>query len=100
MILQSNLLLTELSIIYIESRMQNLPFFGGEWALQHNRPLLPLSNLSLFLFLLVFCTFFQVLQNNMIMEVLARLSESLEVDSSVVKVSGQSRDILFKKHHP
>ena len=26
MILQSNLLLTELSIIYIESRMQNLPF--------------------------------------------------------------------------
>lgn len=43
MILQSNLLLTELSIIYIESRMQNLPFFVGEWALQHNRPLLPLS---------------------------------------------------------
>ena len=35
MILQSNLLLTELSIIYIESRMQNLPFFVGEWALQH-----------------------------------------------------------------
>ena len=34
MILQSNLLLTELSIIYIESRMQNLPFFVGEWALQ------------------------------------------------------------------
>ena len=34
------------------------------------------------------------------MEVLARLSESLEEDSSVVKVSGQSRDILFKKHHP
>ena len=33
MILQSNLLLTELSIIYIESRMQNLPFFVGEWAL-------------------------------------------------------------------
>ena len=30
---------------------------------------------------------------------LAGLSESLEVDSSVVKVSGQSRDILFKKHH-
>ena len=23
--------------------MQNLPFFVGEWALQHNRPLLPLS---------------------------------------------------------
>ena len=47
MILQSNLLLTELSIIYIESRMQNLPFFVGEWALQHNRPLLPLSVTSL-----------------------------------------------------
>ena len=43
MILQSNLLLTELSIIYIESRMQKLPFFVEEWALQHNRPLLPLS---------------------------------------------------------
>ena len=23
--------------------MQNLPFFVGEWALQHNRHLLPLS---------------------------------------------------------
>ena len=23
--------------------MQNLPFFVGEWALQHDRPLLPLS---------------------------------------------------------
>ena len=34
------------------------------------------------------------------MEVLAGLTESLEEDSSVVKVSGQSRDILFKKHHP
>ena len=30
----------------------------------------------------------------------AELSESFEVDSWVVKVSGQSRDILFKKHHP
>ena len=29
MILQSNLLLTELSIKYIESRMQNLPFFSS-----------------------------------------------------------------------
>ena len=28
------------------------------------------------------------------------LSESFEVDGLVVKVSGQSRDILFKKHHP
>ena len=28
------------------------------------------------------------------------LSESFEVDGWVVKVSGQSRDILFKKHHP
>ena len=27
------------------------------------------------------------------------LSESFEVDSCVVKVSSQSRDILFKKHH-
>ena len=27
------------------------------------------------------------------------LSESFEVDSWIVKVSGQSRDILFKKHH-
>ena len=34
------------------------------------------------------------------MEVLAGLTESLEEDSSVVKVSSQSRDILFKKHHP
>ena len=30
------------------------------------------------------------------MEVIAGLSERLEVDSSVVKVSGQSRDILLK----
>jgi len=29
----------------------------------------------------------------------AELSESFEVDGWVVKVSGQSRDILFKKHH-
>ena len=29
----------------------------------------------------------------------AGLSESFEVDSWVVKVNGQSRDILFKKRH-
>ena len=28
------------------------------------------------------------------------LSERFEIDSWVVKVSGQSRDILFKKCHP
>ena len=28
------------------------------------------------------------------------LSESFEVDGWVVKVSGQSRDISFKKHDP
>ena len=28
------------------------------------------------------------------------LSESCDVDGRVVKVSGQSRDILFKKRHP
>ena len=47
--------------------MQNLPFFVGEWALQHNRPLLPLSRAKrlllqhcsrLFLFWFV-CSFFQ-----------------------------------------
>ena len=32
-------------------------------------------------------------------DVQAGLSESLEVDGLVVKVSGQSRDILFKKCH-
>ena len=30
----------------------------------------------------------------------AGLSESFEVDGWVVKVGGQSRDILFKKRHP
>ena len=34
MILQSNLLLTELSIKYIESRMQNLPFFSSTFPLK------------------------------------------------------------------
>ena len=35
-----------------------------------------------------------------IKNMISGLSESFEVDSRVVKVSGQSRDILFKKRRP